>query len=165
MSNGYVVRVVEGVDVGASASVEFPIVVGREGDLVLHDPTVGRKHARIEPGGELLRLTDLGSAAGVFVNGKPQRGTVDVYAGDVVTVGGSTLRILRLVRYSDAAPGPALRIRHQGKDRVVPVHEGSTIGREADCDVRIDDATVSRRHAVVHVAGGGVELEDLDSPN
>ena len=144
--------------------MEFPIVVGREGDLVLRDPTVGRKHVRIEPSGEVLRLTDLGSAAGTFVNGKPQRATVDLCAGDVVTVGGSTLRILRLVRYSDAAAGPALRIRHQGKDRVVPVHEGSTIGREADCDVRIDDATVSRRHAVIHVAGGGVELEDLDSP-
>ncbi|HEY4609130.1 MAG TPA: FHA domain-containing protein, partial [Ilumatobacteraceae bacterium] len=165
MSNGFVVRVVDGIDVGASASVEFPIVVGREGDLVVRDPTVGRKHARIEPNGEVVRLTDLGSAAGVLVNGKPQRAAVDLCAGDVLRLGGSSMRILRLVRYSDAAAGPALRIRHQGKDSVVPVHEGSTIGRDADCDVRIDDATVSRQHAVVHMAGGGVELEDLDSAN
>ncbi len=164
LAGGYVVRAVEGPDLGATSSVEFPIVVGRAGDLVIRDPTVGRMHARIEPSGDRARITDLGSAAGVFVNGKAER-AADLNAGDLVSLGGSALRILRLVRYSDAAVGPALRIHHQGKDRVVAVREGSTIGREAGCDVRIDDVTVGRRHAVVHIAGGGVTLEDLNSAN
>ena len=164
MSNGYVVRVVEGPDAGATASVEFPIVVGREGDLSIRDATVSRKHARIEPADEHLRITDLGSAGGMFVNGRPQR-TADIVAGDQVTLGASVLRILRLVRFSDAAAGPSLRIRHRGKDRVVAVNDGCTIGREADCEVHIDDPTVSRRHAVVRVVAGGVELDDLNSAN
>ena len=50
MSNGFVLRVVEGTDVGSSTSVELPIVVGREGDLVVADPTVSRKHCGSSPG-------------------------------------------------------------------------------------------------------------------
>lgn len=40
-----------------------------------------------------------------------------------------------------------------------------TIGRSADCAVRIDDSFASGRHARVHNAAGVVRLEDLDSTN
>jgi S-DNA-T family DNA segregation ATPase FtsK/SpoIIIE len=164
MSSGFVVRVVAGVSTGATASVEFPIVIGREGDLVVSDPTVSRQHARVEPSEDHVRLIDLTSAGGTAINGQPVR-SADAYVGDVVSLGGSQLRILRLVRYSDAAAGPALRIRHQGKERVVAVRDGLAIGREPGCEIQIDDPTVSRRHAIVRISGGGVELEDLDSAN
>ncbi len=39
------------------------------------------------------------------------------------------------------------------------------IGRDADCDIRIDDRQVSRHHARLALNGGKVELEDLGSKN
>jgi DNA-binding NtrC family response regulator len=39
-----------------------------------------------------------------------------------------------------------------------------TVGRAAECDVRIDDPAVSRRHAVLH-GGPPVEIEDLGGAN
>ena len=40
--------------------------------------------------------------------------------------------------------------------RTVPIPVGwSRIGRSASCDIRLDDPTVSRRHAIVVRAGGG----------
>ena len=46
-----------------------------------------------------------------------------------------------------------------------PLAEGTiVVGRSLECDVRIDDASVSRRHVVVHV-GAVVSVEDLGSSN
>jgi DNA-binding winged helix-turn-helix (wHTH) protein len=39
------------------------------------------------------------------------------------------------------------------------------VGRDRDADVRIDDASVSRRHARIVVEGDGVAIEDLESKN
>lgn len=39
------------------------------------------------------------------------------------------------------------------------------IGRSADCNLVVDDALVSRRHAQLRVEGGRVYVEDLDSAN
>ena len=39
------------------------------------------------------------------------------------------------------------------------------IGRDAGCDIIINDRQVSRRHAVLRRADGGFELEDLNSKN
>src|SRR5262245_55152477 len=50
--------------------------------------------------------------------------------------------------------------------REVPLAEGeSDIGRDLDCTISIDDATASRRHARVIVAGREAALEDLGSKN
>lgn len=39
------------------------------------------------------------------------------------------------------------------------------VGRSSSCSLAVDDALVSRRHAVFHVTGEGVEVEDLGSRN
>ncbi|MBI5016526.1 MAG: FHA domain-containing protein [Deltaproteobacteria bacterium] len=41
----------------------------------------------------------------------------------------------------------------------------SLVGRAEDCDVRLDDARVSRHHAVLEVSGGRVAARDLGSRN
>ena len=41
----------------------------------------------------------------------------------------------------------------------------NVVGRDRDADVRIDDASVSRRHARIVVEGDTVNVEDLDSKN
>jgi DNA-binding winged helix-turn-helix (wHTH) protein len=52
------------------------------------------------------------------------------------------------------------------KGRDVTLTEGETVfGRGPDSAVWIDDESVSRRHARLRIAGGGVRLEDLGSRN
>jgi Protein of unknown function (DUF3662)/FHA domain len=44
-------------------------------------------------------------------------------------------------------------------------HPVTVIGRAAECDIRVDDPGVSRRHAELRYAEGAVELVDLGSTN
>jgi DNA-binding winged helix-turn-helix (wHTH) protein len=61
-----------------------------------------------------------------------------------------------------AAPGPRLVSRR----REWLLSEGSNlVGRDPDCAVRIDSATLSRRHARIVVTGTESTLEDLESKN
>ena len=64
--------------------------------------------------------------------------------------------------------GPALIVR-SGGGRVGeifgPAGERTTIGRSPDCDVFLDDVTVSRRHAVLVESNGQFLVEDLGSLN
>lgn len=45
------------------------------------------------------------------------------------------------------------------------VRDGLVLGRVKGCDLVLDDAKVSRRHARLVVQGGVAEIEDLDSSN
>jgi Protein of unknown function (DUF3662)/FHA domain len=49
--------------------------------------------------------------------------------------------------------------------RLVVGASGATIGRSRSCDVALDDANVSRRHAEVRPRGGGWFVADLGSTN
>jgi pSer/pThr/pTyr-binding forkhead associated (FHA) protein len=51
----------------------------------------------------------------------------------------------------------------RGRRRGLP--HGAVIGRDAACDVRLDDPLVSRRHAVVFSGEAGTVIEDLSSAN
>jgi hypothetical protein len=42
---------------------------------------------------------------------------------------------------------------------------GGTIGRSRDCDIVLDDAGISRRHAEIRPGGDGWEVKDLGSTN
>jgi hypothetical protein len=52
----------------------------------------------------------------------------------------------------------------EGRRLIVPPG-GGTIGRSRDCDVVLDDAGASRRHAEIRPRADGWELQDLDSTN
>jgi DNA-binding winged helix-turn-helix (wHTH) protein len=61
-----------------------------------------------------------------------------------------------------ARSGPCLVSRR----REWPLSAGpNVVGRDPDCTVRIDSATVSRRHAGIVVASGEATVEDLGSKN
>ncbi len=64
------------------------------------------------------------------------------------------------------ALGGELSVLRQGIGKVVLPLEGSRtlIGRDPRCDIVVDDATVSRRHAmIVKTDGGQYELQDAGS--
>src|SRR4029079_3320344 len=51
--------------------------------------------------------------------------------------------------------------------RVVPLEDGGewVVGRDAECAIAVDDAALSRRHAVIRRRGPAVVIEDLGSRN
>lgn len=58
----------------------------------------------------------------------------------------------------------AFRLRYQAHDLEIP--EGDfVIGRSPECQLALDDARVSRRHAVLRATPQGVLVEDLGSRN
>jgi pSer/pThr/pTyr-binding forkhead associated (FHA) protein len=64
--------------------------------------------------------------------------------------------------------GPALVVRSGGgrAGETFPLGtEETTIGRSPDCDVFLDDVTVSRRHAVIKRKSNQLEIDDLGSLN
>ena len=64
--------------------------------------------------------------------------------------------------------GPALVVRSGGGragEHFVPQGERTTIGRSPDCDIFLDDVTVSRKHAVLLAQDGGYFIEDQGSLN
>jgi pSer/pThr/pTyr-binding forkhead associated (FHA) protein len=48
--------------------------------------------------------------------------------------------------------------------RVIRLESGQTIGREG-CEIVLPDPEVSRRHATLRAADGGITIEDLGSLN
>ena len=76
----------------------FPFVVGRDAacDLAIPSAETSRQHARIEEDiGGLLRLTDLNSGNGSFVNRAQIHGSVLIDDGDVVHFGVTEFRVRR----------------------------------------------------------------------
>ena len=92
---------------GALAGQEFPIAaghvfLGREAgnDVVLTDPMVSKRHARLEVGTH-IEVVDLNSANGVLVDGVAVQ-RVRVEEGEPFVIGGTTL-VLRLARSFDGS--------------------------------------------------------------
>ena len=101
--------VVGGPDAGAVCPIEpgRPVVVGRAPgcDLSMADPSLSKRHARIEIGGEgVVEVTDLGSSNGTEIDGEriapntPARAAI----GAKIQMGSSTVR----VRHLDATDRP-----------------------------------------------------------
>jgi hypothetical protein len=67
-----------------------------------------------------------------------------------------------------AVEGPALVVRSGGGragELFTPAGPRTLIGRSPDCDIFLDDVTVSRRHAVLVDEGGRFSIEDQGSLN
>jgi len=69
---------------------------------------------------------------------------------------------------ADGLRGPALVVRSGGGragESFQPTGDRTLIGRSPDCDVFLDDVTVSRRHAEILRAGDRFTIRDLGSLN
>ncbi len=94
----FVLEVVEGADAGrvlrVDASRPSPLLVGQSAtcELRLSDREVSRRHASVDVRDGLLRLTDLDSTNGTFVNGVRIH-DVSLSGGEMVRVGSTGIRI------------------------------------------------------------------------
>jgi pilus assembly protein CpaF len=93
------------------------MVIGRVdgNDLVLPSARISRQHAAIEIDGDKLVLIDLGSANGVFVNGRKVNKQV-IGPADEVTIGDFRLRLER----SDGRPVAAAPVLAPPQEEEVP---------------------------------------------
>jgi hypothetical protein len=83
-----------GPETGRRMELGVDVAIGREdGDLVLEDPEVSRRHAVLRRSGESVVVEDLDSTNGTFVNGERIRSPITVWPGDQVRVGQTTLEI------------------------------------------------------------------------
>jgi pSer/pThr/pTyr-binding forkhead associated (FHA) protein len=168
------------------------IAIGRAtaNDVVLADPSVSRRHARVERSVQGCEIIDLGSANGVTVNGiKVARYTLK--PGDVFGIGDSSLRFVRgqerspdMTRIDSEqdlestlieTPLP-MNLEETALARVVvltpdrtwevPMQgDNLTIGCGSDNAIVIDSESVSRHHAVIERRAASFVIRDLRSKN
>ena len=117
-------RVLSGADAGRTVEVpeDRPFVLGRvQGcDLVIRDERASRQHAelRAEPAGG-VRVVDLGSANGTFVDGRRVDEAL-LAGGEELVVGGVEIAVLarRPASEGGEAPAPTWSVggaRHPGR--------------------------------------------------
>lgn len=83
-----------GPKAGRRMELDVEVAIGRQdGDLVLEDPEVSRRHAVLRRSGASLIVEDLESTNGTFVNGERIESPTAVRPGDNVRVGRTTLEI------------------------------------------------------------------------
>jgi hypothetical protein len=95
-SPGKVVRIClrDGVDKGASRSLTVPFTIGRkEGELIISDPLVSKRHAIVREIGGSLVIEDLGSTNGTYVNDVEIK-LQQLVSGDLIKIGSSIFEIL-----------------------------------------------------------------------
>ncbi|NDC53397.1 MAG: FHA domain-containing protein [Planctomycetia bacterium] len=138
------------------------VLVGRaaDNDLVLRQPSVSARHARVVVGSDGIWIEDLGSRNGTFVGTPPRKVTREPIEIDTPLV------------FGDAAlPANALRDlleRTQPRptdEGVIHLDEAAlvTFGRGAGASVPVDHPLVSAVHASVAVDRGRVIVRDLGS--
>ena len=157
----------------------------RDSDIFLEDVTVHRKQAsiiRTAAGGYTLR-DDHGSGD-CFVNGQPVT-QYDLQSGDQLSFGqthmtfhanegtrpfqlpssrGKELYIGKLLDPQSTAIARLRLNNPQSTIQSIELQSGMTIGRSRECDIFVEDLTVSRHHATIEETASGVyEIVDNKS--
>ncbi len=143
-------------------------VLGRDpgAHISLPDRKVSRKHARIFTKGDAYWVEDLGSANGVVIDGRPITGPRKLSAGSVLDIGGFQITVREAAEDGAATAFclVGLNAPFASQTFMLPVGE-LPVGRVAGCAIVIPDVSISRKHATLDVAPGGVTVEDHGSSN
>ena len=76
----------------------------------------------------------------------------------------SSARVRGEVEQAQGARRSRALVTVAGRRLPVPPR-GATLGRSRDCDIVLDDSSISRRHAEIRPAGDGWTVADLGSTN
>jgi hypothetical protein len=85
--------VVEGPDAGKEFDLSASTTVGREGDVILSDSDVSRRHASLSFDGSAVTVADLGSTNGTFVNDERVAAARRLEPGDRLRVGKTVFEV------------------------------------------------------------------------
>ena len=148
---------------------EFLIGRSHGADIILPSDNVSRRHARLYTVDGRCYLEDLGSANGVFVNGRRIHEVHEIESSAQVRIGDYYLHVK-----SDTASATEDRVHCKLRGRNLSVADQvfkltrsvNLVGRGKDCTITIIDPSVSRIHAKLTVErNGGINVEDLKSSN
>lgn len=142
------------------------LTIGRDqsNDLVIDEASISDFHSEIVNNAGGLTIIDLVSATGTFVNEERIRSSQPLRAWDVVRLGSVELEINdpSVHRHREWA----LRSQSDLLSRqYFTLGAVTVIGRGPECDLTIDDAMLSRRHAQIETDGESVRISDLGSAN
>ena len=166
------------------------ISIGRseDNDIVVDDPTVSRHHARITHQDGKYTIEDLGSTSGTRVAGK-EVSMAQIASGETVKLGNTEVGFNLGVNPAKPAPAQSPAAPNSDdsmKTRVINtpaasmawlavtagpgigntyhLKEGTNpVGRDSGKGLSIDDQYMSRKHAMLKVEGGNVNIFDFGS--
>ena len=174
------------------AAGEFPPLLLQQGvkrigsavdaDIALRDPEILPQHCElhVNPQGVMLKIA---RGALVTVNQRPADGLISLRVGDQIGFAGVQALIMALDAPRPPSPAPELddvgattvraalpkyALRAQtGRmlGRSYPLTGATFVGRAPDCQLRLDDSNLSRKHAKLIPTNEGVVIEDLGSTN
>src|SRR5829696_5073400 len=107
----------QGAGAGSEHPVDGELILGREqgsADVVIPDPGVSRRHARVIPEDGTLIVEDLGSSNGTYVNGHRIDGPVQLGAGDEVQLGDTLIGVGGTAATAVMPPGAPPTEAHPG---------------------------------------------------
>lgn len=145
---------------------EGVLTIGRDpdNDLTIDEPSISDFHAELRMTADGLSIVDLLSVAGTFVNDERVGRHHAISAWDIVRIGNVELEIndpavrrpndWALRGQSDLLAGQYLTLK--------PL---TIIGRGSDCDLTIDDSSLSRHHAQLTIENQKLRVRDLSSAN
>lgn len=146
---------------------------GAKNHIVISESGIDELHARLTKDGNNIYLSDNGSFGGTYVNGNKIGQHFQLRPGDKIRVGKVELEIIDPKSGAEkpvAAAAPRtdwslMAITGEFKGKSIPVHGTLVFGRSSSCDIVINDAHMSRRHAEVNLKDGILRLVDLKSSN
>jgi hypothetical protein len=122
------------------------LLIGRdvENDICLPHPSISRTHALLVRNNQQMRLVDLGSVNGVFVNGSRIREFAFLKDGDQIGFGPFLFSFVgdRVVSVDNSQ---RLRLEAHRLERVVPLRSGGTKKLLDDIDLVIEPGDRGRR--------------------
>ncbi len=156
-----------------------------DADIILHSPGMLPQHCElhVSPQGVMLRVT---SGAAVSVNRRPVVGLIALRPGDQIGFGQVQATLVAgdvAQSFERAMPAPAnddvgatmvraalskFALRAQSGrmlGRTYALAGPTLVGRAPECQLRIEEASLSRKHARLIPTGDGVVIEDLSSTN
>jgi pSer/pThr/pTyr-binding forkhead associated (FHA) protein/subtilisin family serine protease len=134
--------------------------IGRsaQNSIVIDSILVSRSHARLECAGGRCTVEDLGSANGVYVNGR-RVSRAALSPGDRLRLGDVELT------YQASGVAQAQAWLEIGASRHPLSSERTSIGRSRDNNIYLADERASRHHARIELQQGVFVIFDLDSVN
>lgn len=164
-------------------------------DLTIDDGQMSGRHLRISPDGDEAQVVDLGSTNGTFLDGSadrlPANEPVSFSRGAKLTVGSAVIELVEsgaeagdeeqdrtlvvgggqmqsmlvnIARFKAAKPRLVIAMP-SGREILHLTEMEMTVGRDPECTVVIEHASISSKHATIKFINGRFMLSDLKSSN